>query len=148
MTRWSYDSSFESKCWWCHTNSMICSTLIEPVYSQGILRQHSRRSGCLVDRSWASPLSDRFFSDGSSTGSSGSWNSAASPPWDVSSLTSWWFASKTCEDCVLPFFCPVLGQAVFWAIFFSWKLVLLFNRSCPVVLQGANHYKVEEDFGE
>ena len=148
MTRWSYDSSFESKCWWRHTNSMICSTLIEPVYSQGILRQHSRRSGCLVDRSWASPLSDRFFSDGSSTGSSGSWNSAASPPLDVSSLTSWWFASKTCEDCVLPFFCHVLGQAVFWAIFFSWKLILLFNRSCPVVLQGANHYKVEEDFGE
>ena len=28
------------------------------------------------------------------------------------------------------------------------KLVLLFYRCCPVVLQRANHYKVEKDFGE
>ena len=41
-----------------------------------------------------------------------------------------------------------LGQVVSWAICFSSKLLLLFYRSCPVILQRANHYKVEEDFGE
>ena len=44
ITRWSYDGSSESRCWWRHTHSMICCSRIETGYTQGVVRQQVGRS--------------------------------------------------------------------------------------------------------